>query len=107
MHGHAIGSRARGADQRRLRGAGRYQTTVDRDSAWTMIKPERWRENCCSARAGDAEKIGSLEARAADQRAVDVGDTQQLTGIRWLDRAAVENAGRLPFGREARNESLA
>src|SRR5580704_6843517 len=42
------------------------------------------------------QELVSLEAGAADQRAVDIVDAEQLLGIRRLDGAAVENPNALP-----------
>ena len=43
-----------------------------------------------AARRNDAEKVGRLEAGAADQGAVDIGDCQQFFGVLGLHRATVE-----------------
>src|SRR5205807_8075037 len=40
----------------------------------------------------DCQKLVRLEACAADQRAVDLGNTHQFLGIGGLDRSAVEDA---------------
>ena len=42
--------------------------------------------------ARNPEEILRLQAGAADQRAVHVGQRQEFLGVRGLDRAAVENA---------------
>src|SRR6266508_170658 len=46
--------------------------------------------------ACNRQELISLEARAADQRAVDVGNAHELRGIGGLHRAAVEDAHPLP-----------
>ena len=60
-----------------------------------------WKRAAAEHRHGMAERltprrnrqeIRRLQAGAADQRAVDVGDRHQLRGIRGLYRAAIENA---------------
>src|SRR5262245_32463293 len=46
--------------------------------------------------ARDRQELVGLEAGAADQRAVDVGDAHQLLGVGGLDRSAIEDAHPLP-----------
>jgi len=41
--------------------------------------------------SGDAEKVFGLEARAADQCAIDVRHCHQLRGVRRFHRAAIED----------------
>ena len=48
-----------------------------------------------TGRLDDRGEVGRVEAGAADQRAVDVGLSQQLGGVAGLDRAAVEDAHRI------------
>src|SRR6478752_7848865 len=47
---------------------------------------------------GDSQKLVRLEARAADQRAIDIGGGQQLGGIATLHRATIEQAHGLGIG---------
>ena len=49
----------------------------------------------------DPEEIIGLEAGAADQRAVDIGDRHQFRGVRRLDRAAIEDPDLVPGLAEA------
>ena len=42
----------------------------------------------------NCEEIRSLEAGAADQRPIDLGNAKQLLGIGRLDRSAIEDADR-------------
>src|ERR1700722_1588885 len=46
-----------------------------------------------SAGLGDRPKILGLEARAANERALDPGERQEIAGILRIDRAAIKNAG--------------
>ena len=55
----------------------------------------------------DRQEIRRLEAGAADQRAVDVGDRHQFGGVRWLDRAAIEDADLGPLALEAIGQGIA
>src|SRR5947209_7286665 len=55
----------------------------------------------------DAQEIVSLEARPADQCAIDIVDREELAGISGLDRAAVEHPDALPGRPEARHQPLA
>jgi hypothetical protein len=45
----------------------------------------------------DPEKVGRDQARAAHERAVDIGDAEKLTRIAGLHRAAVQNAHPAPL----------
>src|SRR5215208_467374 len=49
-------------------------------------------------RPRDPQEIRRDEAGAADKRPVDVLNREQLLGVRWLDRAAVEDADACRFG---------
>ena len=40
----------------------------------------------------DRHEIRGLQAGAADQRAIDVGNRENLAGVRGFDRAAVEDS---------------
>src|SRR5262245_51786269 len=71
------------------------------------ISPARWACSASAVRAGDRQELVGLQARAADQRAVDIGDVHELLGIHRLYRAAVEDADALPLRSEARYEPLA
>src|SRR5690348_5718409 len=55
----------------------------------------------------DRQKIRRLQARAADQRAVDVGDRHQFGRIRWFDGAAIEDADLRALGLETARELIA
>src|SRR5438874_10243896 len=54
----------------------------------------------------DRAEVGGLEARAADQRAPDIRDCEDLAGVRRLHRAAIQNADSPPVGAEPRPEAL-
>src|SRR6516162_6789036 len=56
--------------------------------------------------ARDRQELVRLEARAADQRAIDVGDVQQLLGVRRLYRSTVEDADALSLLSQARPQVL-
>src|ERR1700728_376632 len=46
--------------------------------------------------AGDCQEFGRVEAGTADKSTVDIFDSQQLSGVRRLDRPAVQNAHIVP-----------
>src|SRR5262249_50647790 len=56
--------------------------------------------------ARDRQELVRLEARAADQRAIDVGDVQQFLGVRRLYRSTVKDANALPLLSQARPQTL-
>src|SRR5262245_10442444 len=55
----------------------------------------------------DCQKLIRLEAGPADERAIDVGYVQQLSGVRRLDRSAVEDADARPRLPQPRPQMLA
>src|SRR5215831_1510079 len=78
--------------------------------AW--LRP--WEEVCIDqprkrgeGAASNPQKLRRLEAGAADQSAVHVGDRHQLPGVRWLYGAAIKDADALSGRRKPRREPLA
>src|SRR5580692_3900668 len=57
--------------------------------------------------AGDCQEFGRVEAGTADKSTVDIFDSQQLSGVRRLDRPAVENAHIVPRLAEAHIQTSA
>src|SRR6478735_127293 len=53
----------------------------------------------------DRQELVGLEARTADQGAVNIRDAHQLPGIRGFHRSAVEDSGALPWRSQSRYQS--
>lgn len=70
---------------------GAVKTTPDRNRLGSP-PPGARRVGLTAARRSDGQKIIGLEARATDQRTVDVGSGEQFRGIVGLDGTAVQNA---------------
>src|SRR5579871_2060664 len=77
--------RREGTRSHRKRGPERSRTTARP----TSLRAGRAR---LRVHPGNRQELLSLEARAADQRAVHIVDRQQLLGVRRLHRTAVEDA---------------
>src|SRR5689334_25329143 len=60
-----------------------------------------------SCRPGNGREVCRQEARAADEPAIDLGHSEDLAGVRWLHRAAVEDVHRLAADAEAGNQLFA